>query len=70
MKRCQVADTRTTDKWIKELVAKIKSISHDGNLDNKNLMKELNKLSLEQGIYQKPFKWLYVKIRQKLDNTN
>ena len=56
MKRCQVADTRTTEKWIKELVAKIKSISHDGNLDNKNLMKELNKLSLEQGIYQKPFK--------------
>ena len=51
----QVADTMAIEKWIKELAAKIKLISHDSNLDDKNLMKELNKPSLEQGIYQNPF---------------
>ena len=53
-----MADTGTIEKWIKKLVAKIKLVSHDSNVDNANLMKELNKLSREQGIVQKPFNQL------------
>ena len=49
IKKCHVADTGTIEKWIKELVAKIKLVSHDSNVDDANLMKELNKLSREQG---------------------
>ena len=55
-----MADTGTIEKWIKELVAKIKLVSHDSNVDDANLMKELNKLSREQGIDQKPFNQLSV----------
>ena len=60
IKKCHVADTGTIEKWIKKLVAKIKLASHDSNVDNANLMKELNKLSREQGIVQKPFNQLSV----------
>ena len=42
-----MADTGTIEKWIKELVAKIKLVSHDSDVDDANLMKELNKLSRE-----------------------
>ena len=55
-----MAGTGTIEKWIKELVAKIKLVSHDSNVDDANLMKELNKLSREQGIDQKPFNQLSV----------
>ena len=55
-----MADTGTIEKWIKELVAKIKLVSHDSNVNDANLMKELNKLSREQGIDQKPFNQLSV----------
>ena len=55
-----MADTGTIEKWIKELAAKIKLVSHDSNVDDANLMKELNKLSREQGIDQKPFNQLSV----------
>ena len=61
--RCSksLADTGTIEKWIKKLVvAKIKLVSHDSNVDDANLMKELNKLSREQGIDQKPFNQLSV----------
>ena len=47
IKKCHVADTGTIEKWIKELVAKIKLVSHDSDVDDANLMKELNKLSRE-----------------------
>ena len=62
IKKCHVADTGTIEKWIKELVAKIKLVSHDSNVDDANLMKELNKLSREQGIDQKPFNQLSVQM--------
>ena len=60
IKRCHVADTGTIEKWIKELVAKIKLVSDDSNVDDSNLMKELNKLSREQGNDQKPLNQLSV----------
>ena len=62
IEKCLVADTGTIEKWIKELVAKIKLVSHDSNVDDANLMKELNKLSREQGIDQKPFNQLSVQM--------
>ena len=53
-----MADTGTIEKWIKELVANIKLVSLDSNVDDANLMKELNKLTREEGIDQKPFNQL------------
>ena len=49
IKKCHVADTGMIETWIKELVAKIKLVSHDSNVVDANLQKELNKLSREQG---------------------
>lgn len=44
-----MADIKSIEKWIKELITGIKLVSHD-DLEDKNLMKELSKLSFEQGI--------------------
>lgn len=41
---------KSIKKWIKDLVTKTRLLSKDGIDEDKNLMKELEKLALEQGI--------------------
>lgn len=49
MKKCGVSKTNLVKKWIKEITAKIKLLTNN-DVEDQNLMKELNKLSLQEGV--------------------
>ena len=50
IKKCKMPNIKSIKKWIKDLATKMRLLSKDGIDEDKNLMKELEKLALEQGI--------------------
>ena len=48
IKRCRVPNVKSIKKWLNDVVAKVKLVSNE-TVEDENLMKGLEKFSLEQG---------------------